>query len=99
MTTLTITETDRLELAAGDTLAVDSLRNEGELYGAGTIQTSCANLVNSGMLAETIRILCVTAGYLIDEFAGMESVYLNDEKLLDLATVANSIPAVRRKFQ
>lgn len=99
MTTLTIIESDRLELAAGDTLAVDSILNEGELYGAGAIQTSCADLVNSGILAETIQILCMTAGYLIEEFAGMEPVYLNDTKLLKMATAANSIPAARREFQ
>lgn len=99
MTTLTIIKSDRLELAAGDTLAVDSILNEGELYGAGAIQTSCADLVNSGILAETIQILCMTAGYLIEEFAGMEPVYLNDTKLLKMATAANSIPAARREFQ
>lgn len=100
MTTLTIIESDRLELAAGDTLAVDSILNEGELYGAGAIQTSCADLINSGILAETIQILCMmTAGYLIEEFAGMEPVYLNDTKLLKMATAANSIPAARREFQ
>lgn len=99
MAILTIAEVDRLELGDGQTLFVNTLVNNGAITGAGTLRTVCENLVNSGAIAATIVIICFAGGYLIDEFAKMEPVYLNDEKLLDLAIVANSVPAARRGYQ
>lgn len=88
-------ETDCLSLRDVDNLTVSCITNCGIVDGDGVLSTRCEFLENSGTIATSVSMVCLTGSILIDGFAALENIF--DSISLLPATISLDIPSVWKR--
>lgn len=94
---LTIESADLLSIGGSDLLHVSDLNIAGAVVGNGSLETYCERLVNSGILADTVSLVCLAENLLIPDFHLVEEIFQNDPGLLFLVPIALEVPAIWKK--
>ena len=91
---LTIESAEILSIGGNDLLHVSDLNIAGAVVGSGSLETYCERLVKTGVLADTVSLICLAENLLIPNFHLVEEIFQNDPDLLFLIPVALEVPAV-----
>lgn len=94
---LTIENAEILSIGGNDLLHVSDLNIAGAVVGSGSLETYCERLVKTGVLADTVSLICLAENLLIPNFHLVEEIFQNDPDLLFLIPVALEVPAVWKK--